>query len=364
MEGERSGRTESGFVQKSEGQAEGPGRRTRGGGGESSIALARASAIAAIWEKRRRAFRATHPPRAPSVGAPTASLPHRLQVARARQFLRAHAADAVSLGDVARAAGASRFHFSRLYFALTRETVFQYLTRLRLQKAARRLCEAPAATVSEIALGVGYETPSSFNKAFRRATGVSPSELRAASTRERRDLVARLATRVAEEPRPPLRLSRTPEMRRRPPRRYIHACELGPYPEVGPLAWSRLAAKLAAGRINLRAHELIGASYDDPRLVSEERLRYEAGIVVDAGVQAPPGTLASRLEGGDYAVFEHRGPYRFIAHAFSRIFGGWVLRSGARVRPAPCLEIYRNALADVPEHDLLTELLIPLETST
>ncbi len=71
------------------------------------------------------------------------------------------------------------FHFTRIYAAATRETVFQSLTRIRLRVAAERLCGAPAVAVSEVALDVGYRTPSSFNKAFRAAVGVSPSQLRA-----------------------------------------------------------------------------------------------------------------------------------------------------------------------------------------
>jgi AraC family transcriptional regulator len=218
--------------------------------------------------------------------------------------------------------------------------------------------------VSEVALGVGHKTPSSFNKAVRLALGLSPTALRAASAPERRELVARLAARPRADPElPPLRLSRTPEMRRRPARRFIYARELGTYSEVAPLAWSRLSAKLGASGISMRAHERVGVSYDDPHAVSEELLRYDAGLVVAPGVKAPPGTSVGRLEGGDYAVFEHCGSYRHIERAFAHLFAGWVVRSGARVRPAPCLELYRNQAIDVPEHELLTELLIPVESS-
>jgi len=193
---------------------------------------------------------------------------------------------------------------------------------------------------------------------------VSPTGFRAASPAERRDLMARLAARPAPEDRPPLRLSRTPEMRRRPPRRILYARELGPYTEVAPVAWARLSAKLDNAGISMRESEHVGLSYDDPQAVSEELLRYDAGIVVGPAVTPPAGTCLGRLDGGDYAVFQYHGPYRHIAGAFVQLFRGWVVRSGARVRRAPCLEIYCNHPGDVPEHDLLTELLIPVKAPT
>jgi AraC family transcriptional regulator len=289
---------------------------------------------------------------------------HRVQIARARQFMRAHAAEEITLQAIARAAGASMFHFTRIYAAATHETVFQSLTRIRLRVAAERLCGAPAVAVSEVALEVGYRTPSSFNKAFRAAVGVSPSQLRASSGDARKALLDRLAPPPTRGTRRPLSLSRVPDVRVLVPRRFACVRERGPYAEVAPLAWSRLEAALTLAGTSLRAHECIGASYDDPRAVGEELLRYDAGVVIPSGAKVPPGTVSSRLEGGPYAVFEYRGAHGGIAEAFQQIFGGWVVRSRARVRAAPCLEIYRNHPNDVPEHALRTELLVPLETTT
>jgi AraC family transcriptional regulator len=176
-------------------------------------------------------------------------------------------------------------------------------------------------------------------------------------------MLARLAPPAARAPRRALSLSRAPEIRVLAPRRFACLRARGPYAEVAPLAWSRLEAALVLAGGSLKAHECIGVSYDDPFAVSEELLRYDAGIVLSPGEPVPPGAVASRLDGGAYAAFEYRGPYGDIAEAFRQIFGGWVVRSGARIRAAPCLEIYRNHPNDVPEHALRTELLVPLETT-
>jgi AraC family transcriptional regulator len=290
---------------------------------------------------------------------------HRLQVARARQFLRAHATEDVTLEEVARAAGASPFHFSRLYHALARETVFESLGRIRLERAARQLCEEREIPVSKVALAVGYATPSSFSKAFRDALGVPPSRLRVATPSEQKRLLGELAARAKLEPkRRSLRLSRAPSFRRLEPRRVVFVRELGPYTEVAPLAWSKLRARASRAWLLVEGAEHIGVAYDDPGNVREELLRYDACIAVPPGREPPPGTHAGALEGGEHAVFEYRGPYRYIADAFDRIFRAWVPRSGVRLRRGPYVEIYRSDPRRTPEDALTTELLLPVEART
>ena len=45
-------------------------------------------------------------------------------------------------------------------------------------KEARRLLADPRLSVLEVALSVGYETPSAFARAFRAAEGLNPADFR------------------------------------------------------------------------------------------------------------------------------------------------------------------------------------------
>ena len=50
----------------------------------------------------------------------------------------------------------------------------QYLTRWRMQLAARRLADGDA-KVSAVALDVGYDSEAAFSRAFKKATGMPPA---------------------------------------------------------------------------------------------------------------------------------------------------------------------------------------------
>ena len=60
---------------------------------------------------------------------------------------------------------------------------YELVNRTRIERAQRLLIEAPERTVLEIALSVGYNSKSTFNTAFRRQAGVTPTEYRNKASR-------------------------------------------------------------------------------------------------------------------------------------------------------------------------------------
>ena len=86
----------------------------------------------------------------------------------------------LGLDELARTAGLSRFHYVRVFRALTGETPHQHLIGLRLRAAADRLIETRE-PVTEIAFAVGFNDLSHFNATFRRAFGQAPGAWRRAA---------------------------------------------------------------------------------------------------------------------------------------------------------------------------------------
>ena len=68
-----------------------------------------------------------------------------MKLLKAIDYIETRLTAELTLGDIARAAGLSSFHFSRMFRALTGETVATYLRRRRLTEAA--LLAQPRRTV-------------------------------------------------------------------------------------------------------------------------------------------------------------------------------------------------------------------------
>ena len=78
---------------------------------------------------------------------------------------------------VARSAGFSRFHLTRLFHKGTHETLTQFLTRVRLERGAFMLRHSRD-TVRVIAAISGYRSQEAFSRAFKRAYGCLPTVFR------------------------------------------------------------------------------------------------------------------------------------------------------------------------------------------
>jgi len=95
----------------------------------------------------------------------------------AREYIHAHYRESISLEDIARAAGLSPNHLLRGYRSLYGRTPYQHLSDNRLEEA-RRLLDRTGRSVTEIGLEIGFAEASSFNKMFKRLTGMSPQQYR------------------------------------------------------------------------------------------------------------------------------------------------------------------------------------------
>jgi AraC-like DNA-binding protein len=92
---------------------------------------------------------------------------------RARDVMHERFAAPLTNAELARAAGLSPYHFLRLFHDVFGVTPHQYLTRVRIDEAKRRLARDEA-SITQACLDVGFSSLGSFSTLFRRYTGASP----------------------------------------------------------------------------------------------------------------------------------------------------------------------------------------------
>jgi PAS domain S-box-containing protein len=100
-------------------------------------------------------------------------------LARATVYLEKHCGDSgLSPAMLAGKAGMPASRFARLVKRVFQLTPGQLITQARIQLASRLLQEG-GESVAEVAVACGYCDHSAFTRAFREATGVTPSQFRA-----------------------------------------------------------------------------------------------------------------------------------------------------------------------------------------
>jgi len=282
--------------------------------------------------------------------------------------------DALDLARLARGAALSPFHFHRVFRGMVGETPLELHRRLRMERAAWRILQGDAG-ITAVAFDAGYETHEAFTRAFRHFYGVPPSSFRPHASREGKDgalprsfeLAARCGVHFnppgSAEPNVHFMSGGQPmnvEIKEMPELRVATVRHIGPYPRISE-AFGKLGA--IAGPAGLYAYPeaaMIAVYYDDPDTTLPEELRSDAGISVPERQALPDGLGEARIRAGRYACMTHRGSYKKLGDAWSRLMGEWLPRSGERVGEGVSFEVYRNHPGNAEEAELKTELFVPL----
>jgi AraC-like DNA-binding protein len=96
---------------------------------------------------------------------------------RAKQIVMSQFRDPPSLSQLARTVGVNEQRLKSDFKALFGTTVFGMVYELRMARA-RELVESSRYSVTEVAMQVGYSTPSAFSAAFKRKYGITPRQAR------------------------------------------------------------------------------------------------------------------------------------------------------------------------------------------
>lgn len=108
---------------------------------------------------------------------------YKARVDAAIMMIHEHLNEKLVLEDLAKSAGFSAFHFHRLFSAMVGETPQQFLTRVRLERAANMLVKYSGYSITQIALNCGFSSPSVFARSFKNHFGISANEYRKVENR-------------------------------------------------------------------------------------------------------------------------------------------------------------------------------------
>ena len=89
-------------------------------------------------------------------------------------YIEQHYQDELSVDELAKVAGFSKYHFHRLFKSIVGEKLGEYITRVKLSCSTMKFLNDEQ--ITQIALSSGYETNASFSKAFKRHFGMTPSQ--------------------------------------------------------------------------------------------------------------------------------------------------------------------------------------------
>jgi len=273
--------------------------------------------------------------------------PHMDRILRVIDYIHTHAADDLSLDQLADVAAMSRFHWHRVFTAIMGASPAQIIRSVRMHKATMLLLRTDL-PISEIAARVGYPNDRSFARTFKDAYGQTPKAFRATGL-PGADL----------KPNPQgVSIMFDVSIETTPDKRLAALAHRGDYSE-GSVMYQKVATILSTGGHWPQTAGMAGVYYDDPKVTPANDLRSHAGVLWE-GEDVPDGLEEVQLAGGRYAVLHFKGPYAGLSEAYTYLYGPWLSSSQEGLRDAPSFEHYLNDPTNTAPTDLLTDIYMPL----
>lgn len=316
------------------------------------------------------------------------------RINKAIDFIDNNLDNELTLEAIAEVANFSKFHFHRIFSSFVGETLFDFIQRIRIEKAAAKLIGDRSAAITEIAFDVGFNNISAFSRAFKRVFGDSPTEYRKKKYSEC-NLNSNLSTQNSNTKQTignngkmqvdtlsyfrnvnflqnNLRISNMfteSEMnvvvRDLPETTVAYVRYIGPYAGNEEL-FKGLFAKLfawagARGLLARPDFKVLSIYHDDPHITEEAKLRTSICLTVPEDTKVDGDIGKMEIPAGKYAMGRFEMDATDYGKAWSSICGVWLPNSGYAPADGPCFELYLNDHNKHPEGKHIVDICIPVK---
>ena len=248
--------------------------------------------------------------------------------------------DDLSLEELSKVAGFSKYHFHRIFKSIVGENLSQYIRRVRLSSTTMKF--KTNLNITQIAQTSGYETNASFSKAFKKHFGITPKEFSKNAKKKK-------GNKMLE-----------PKIIHIEPIEVLYVRKTGYYLSSADEAWKTMVAFVTEYVLFEKVVARYGISHDNPNVIEENNLRYDACLELSDSINPKGEVSKKQIAGGKYALFVHKGSYELLEETF-RSIGDWIVETSTNLRDEPSVQKYLDLdPTGIKEENLRTELYVPI----
>ena len=261
-----------------------------------------------------------------------------------------------SLEELASVASFSKYHFHRIFYGVTGETPFNFIQRLRLERAASLLSIPSNESITEIAYRSGFTDISIFSRNFKLRFEKSPTQFR----KEKNSNLSQLLSNTQQKQnrasmyfcfesqtikwRTKMKLNKSVEVKELPKMTVAYIRHTGPYKGDEKLferLWNKLFTWAGPrGLLTQPGLKSMVFYHDDLHITPEDKLRMSVSISVppDTPVDGEIGKM--EIEGGKYVIARFEVNAQQFGEAWGWVYSQWLPSSGYQPDDKLAFEMY------------------------
>lgn len=279
-------------------------------------------------------------------------------------FIESKLDQPIRLEELAAVAHFSKFHFNRIFHAVVGETPFQFIMRLRLERAASCIRSNKKESISSIAFKCGFSDIAIFSRNFKSHFKTSASAYR--QTAPQKSNISQLESNPKQlddqmvmyfcrdlqtiKWKTKMELIKDAEVKELPKMTVAYIRNMGQYNGDQQL-FQNLRSKLftwagARGLLGGSDFKFMVLYHDDPNVALSDKLRMSLCITIPADTRVEGEIGKMEIERTKYAVarFELKGTE--FSKAWDWVYGEWLPQSGYQPDDKPYFEMYTQEPKD------------------
>jgi AraC family transcriptional regulator len=265
----------------------------------------------------------------------------------------------LSLEKISEVACFSRFHFHRQFSSFTGVNLHKFVKLLRMKRASYQLVFNPELKIIDIALNAKFESHESFSRTFKKLYGQTPSKFR-------------------NEPqwKPWLEKYKYKSIEKN------NIGKISMEIEIVDFQKTTVAVKEHRGAVELlndsiaefitwrksndyspvKTSQTFGIAYDDPKSTKPDDFRFDICGSTKSNVSKNPQNVLNKIiPGGRCVKIRHLGSHENMDAKIHYLYGEWLPANDEELRNYPCFFHYINLFPEVSEHELITDIYLPLK---
>jgi len=244
----------------------------------------------------------------------------------------------------------SEYHFHRLIKSFLDEALGTYIKRIRIESGAK-LLKYSDNSITDIAYKIGYESPTSFNKSFKKHFNVSPTQFR------QNPLNSFDSVKQKQEK---TNFDITVNKKK------IDSFKIICHPSKGilnsnsiELLWKDLIMYASQNQIINNKTKFVGIHWDDPSITNNDNIRYDACLSIENKPENSPFPIKQIL-GGKYLCFTYKGDDKYLGDVYDQIFRDYIIEKDIKLRNQPLFEQFLTQRETTQPAERITEIYIPV----
>ncbi len=266
----------------------------------------------------------------------------------------------ICLEDAAKISHFSPFHFHRIFHSIVGDTLNEYISRKKMEKAANILVCKPELNITEVAEMGGFSSSANFSKAFKLYFGISPSQIRNPKADNNSkigkiyskygkefnasNLYSQFVTNSAvfdsdklEELLMNVKVEDIEE-------KLISFLTAPKGYDLDSIfeTWDTMIKWAKSKGINDQENKRFAICHDNPMITPSDKCRYDASIEVNSEVNITSPFSKSIIPSGKYAIAYYKGEDNKVSNFYMELYSNWLPNSGFEPDNFPPVAHYLN----------------------